>query len=120
MKIVKVEWTDIDALTPSQTTGESKSIVIINTPKNCGMCPFRESPWSFCLGEYEKEKHCPLKPLPRKIEVDVKKIEDIMHAEFQMTDVIQDKIVADIKLETDKLIALGYNQCIEEILGGKQ
>lgn len=44
----------------------SKSIVVINTPKNCRVCPFRESPWSFCLGEYEKEKHCPLKPLPQK------------------------------------------------------
>lgn len=45
----------------------NKSIVVINTPDNCNMCPFKESPWSFCLGEYEKEKHCPLKPMPERI-----------------------------------------------------
>ena len=58
-----------------------------------------------------------LKPMPQKKEIDVKKIEDIMHIEFQFTDVIRDKYIADIKLETDKLIAIGYNRCISEILG---
>lgn len=46
----------------------NKSIVVINTPENCRKCPFRESAWSFCLGEYEKEKHCPLRPLPQKLD----------------------------------------------------
>lgn len=44
----------------------NKSIVVINTPENCKQCPFEESPWSFCLGEYEKEKHCPLRSMPQK------------------------------------------------------
>lgn len=66
---------------------------------------------------FHKYKNIELKPMPKKLEVDVKKIEDIMHAEYQMVDVIQDKIIAEIKLNTDKLIALGWNGCINEILG---
>lgn len=62
-------------------------------------------------------KDVELKPVPQKLEVDVKRIEDIMHTEFQMVDVIQDKIKAEIKFNTDKLIALGYNHCIDEITG---
>ena len=57
-----------------------------------------------------------LKPMPKKIKVDVKLIEDIMHTEFQMTDFIRNKFIAKINLETDKLIAIGYNRCIDEIL----
>ena len=60
---------------------------------------------------------CPLKPLPEKKEVKVEKIEDIMHTEFQTMDVITDKFIADVRFETDKLIALGYNACIDEISG---
>ena len=60
---MKAEWTNRDSLSIEETTGQnSKSIVVIDTPKNCRLCPLRESPWSFCLGEYEK--HCPLRPLP--------------------------------------------------------
>lgn len=58
-----------------------------------------------------------LKPLPKKIEVNVEKIEDIMHTEYRTIDIIQDKYIADIKLEVDNLIAVGYNRCIDEILG---
>ncbi|MBR3118996.1 MAG: hypothetical protein IKF29_07115 [Oceanobacillus sp.] len=83
----------------------SKSIVVINTPKNCEQCPFRESPWSFCLGEYEKEKHCPLKPVP-----EIKNLRDY-----------RDKIVGDYKLQIriSDFIS-GYNSCIDEILGEEE
>lgn len=61
-----------------------------------------------------------LQPMPKKMEVDVEKIEDIMHTEIQLVDAIQDKIIADIKLETDKLISLGWNGCIDKILGEEE
>lgn len=64
-----------------------KSIVVINTPKNCRVCPFRQSPWTFCLGEYEKEKHCPLRPLPQRYD------EGAMREQK------------------------GWNRCLDEILG---
>lgn len=60
---------------------------------------------------------CPLKPIPQKKEVEVNKIDDIMRVEYSIEDIYNGKYVADIMLETDKLIAIGYNGCIDEILG---
>ena len=77
-----------------------KSIVVINTPKNCRVCPFRQSPWTFCLGEYEKENHCPLRPLPQK----KKPLFDPNHCEIEE----EIKIIHEID---------GYNRCIDEIMG---
>lgn len=75
-----------------------KSIVVIDTPKNCRVCPFRTSPWSFCLGEYEKENHCPLRPLPS-------------HMELELT-------VSQIKAITvNNSFRMGWNMCLGEILG---
>ena len=105
-----------------------KEILVIDKPEYCDDCPILFE--NYCgktlmkleldydeTCNYLRPSWCPLRPLPQKIEVDVKKIEDIMNTEFQMVDVIQDKIKAKIKLDTDKLIALGYNKCIDEILG---
>lgn len=110
-----------------------KAILVIDKPESCDDCPLMHSYFDNgygwvkeCIGSGENdcivfnkkiEDYCPLKPLPRKKEVEVNKIEDIMHTEFQTIDVISDKYIANIKLETDKLIAIGYNGCIDEILG---
>ncbi len=56
-----------------------------------------------------------LRPLPQKKEVEVNEIEDLMHTEFQTMDVITDKFIADVRFETEKLIALGWNACLKEI-----
>lgn len=56
-----------------------------------------------------------VRPLPEKVKV--KKIEDIMHAELQIMDEIENRLIAKIKLETDKLFALGYNAYHDEITG---
>lgn len=109
---MKAEWTNADALTPSQTTG--KSILVIDMPKNCEECPLRlwdsESQYYNACTPTLKEKHsvtdeyeecediltrpiwCPLKPMPEKKEVS------------------DDAYVADY---TD--FDLGWNACIEEI-----
>lgn len=72
-----------------------KSVVVIDTPENCRRCPFRFAPWSFCLGEYEKENHCPLRPLPSKL------------VPFGYLDAGNE----------DGLYEKGYNDCIDEITG---
>ena len=58
-----------------------------------------------------------LKPLPQKKEVEVNEINDIMHTEYSIRDIYNDKYVADICLATDKLISLGWNYCIDKIIG---
>ena len=108
-----------------------KAILVINMPKDCGECMLladgyleKQNRWfdkcwvkqKLLDNDMKKPKWCPLKPMPQKKEVEVNKIEDIMNTEFQMVDVIQDKIKAKIKLDTDKLITLGWNACIDMIL----
>ena len=61
-----------------------------------------------------------LKPMPQKKKVEVNDIKDIMHVEYSIEDIYKNKYVADIQLATDKLIALGYNWCIDEILGEEE
>lgn len=66
------------------------------------------------------ENNLPLKQLPEKKNVEVEKIDDIMRTEFQTADVFTDKFVAKIKLDTDKLLALGWNSCLENIIGNDE
>lgn len=104
-----------------------KAILVLNDihdiPKNCMSCPLIEyhHEYSIICRHYQtgdtRPTWCPLRPLPDKIEVKVEKIEDIMHTELQLTDIFSNKIMAEIKFETDKLIALGYNACIDKIVG---
>ena len=105
----------------------NKSILIIDTPNSCADCSLKRG--LFCgengnsLYEYihydeslnDKPSWCPLKPLPEKKEVEVNKIEDIMHTEYSIEDIYKNKYIADIRLATDKLISLGWNACLKEI-----
>ena len=121
---MKAEWTNKDVLTQSETTSQSKSILVIDTPKNCAECKLIHLQGigeSICnaVDWSRRPSWCPLRPLPDKMEVKVEKIEDIMHTELQLTDIFSNKIMAEVKFETDKLIALGYNACIDEIVGGE-
>ena len=109
----------------------SKSILVIDTPKNCNqcdlhyavqvnarcleMCPLQVEGLNNIYGDLPDG--CRLRPLPQKKEVEVNKIDDIMHTEYSIEDIYTNKYIADIRLATDKLIALGYNMCLDEILG---
>ena len=53
--------------------------------------------------------------MPQKKEVEVNRIEDIMHTEYSIEDIFTNKYIATIRLATDKLISLGWNACLEEI-----
>lgn len=103
-----------------------KAVLVIDMPNSCVECPcFHEyycprlgralGVWSSYTG---KPVDCQLKPLPQKKEVEVNEIEDLMRAEFTVEDFYNDKYVAKIRLATNKMIALGWNACLEEI-GGK-
>lgn len=122
--MIRAEWTNRDNLSIETTGLNSKAILVIECiPENCGKC--RLADFGKCWGSKsyihlstkDRPKECPLRPLPQKREVEVNEIKDIMHTEFQTTDVITDKFIADIKFETDKFIALGYNSCIDDIMG---
>ena len=102
-----------------------KAIVMIDMPTKCSNCQFVEewfNEWGkktyYCsLHKMDVPKNgdiCEkLRPLPEKKSVEVRDIEDIMHADFLL-----DSLVAKINLDADKLIALGWNACVDEILGG--
>ena len=68
---MKAEWTNADALTPSETTG--KSILVIDTPKECDGCPCLNRKLWECQADKkrrssdERPSWCPLKPTPEKI-----------------------------------------------------
>ena len=71
---MKAEWTNADNLTPSQTTG--KSILVIDTPKECDGCPCLNQKLWECQADIkrrssdERPSWCPLKPMPSKIDAD--------------------------------------------------
>ena len=90
---MNVEWTNKDVLTQSETTGQSKAILVINMPKSCADC--RLSDFGRCWGtrsyihmkSYDIPVDCPLKPLPKR------------------------------KNEYTDIDAMGWNACIDDILG---
>ena len=83
---MKAEWTNKDVLTQSETTSQSKSILVIDTPTRCFDCPLYTSigyeddctEYGFCddrnilnqkeaqekIRFDEKPTWCPLRPLP--------------------------------------------------------
>ena len=79
-----------------------KSILVIDTPKNCPDCQLMVDGWCYgkhyadVYGELEKDKRptwCPLKSLPQRKETDgTEPFEIFMHRE-------------------------GWNQCLDEIMG---
>lgn len=116
----------------------SKSILVIDTPTCCADCPLMlwdalSEYYGACVptlkevnsvtDEYKENEDrdtrpswCPLKPMPQKKEVEVNEIEDIMHTGYSIEEIYTNKYIADIRLATDKLILLGWNACLEEIL----
>lgn len=59
-----------------------------------------------------------LKPMPqRKIVGEIKKVDDFMKSDIQ---IINEKVTASMILDTELLLASGYNLCIDEISGEKE
>lgn len=81
----------------------SKSVLVIETPENCGKCKFISEFWCRAMNGRRVPNNdvipnwCPLKPLPEKKEY----------------------IVPIDNVESYKdIIAVGWNACIDEIAGG--
>lgn len=81
----------------------SKSVLVIDTPENCGKCKFISEFWCRAMNGRRVPNNdvipnwCPLKPLPEKKEY----------------------IVPIDNVESQKdIIAVGWNACINEITGG--
>ena len=79
-----------------------KSVLVIDTPENCGKCKFISGFWCRAMGDRRVPNNdaisgwCPLKPLPEKKEY----------------------IVPIDNVESQKdIIAVGWNKCIDEITG---
>lgn len=69
------------------------------------------------IEEYKEGLH-KLKPMPqRKIVGEIEKVSDFMKSDIQ---VINEKVSAEIMLDTELLLASGYNKCIDEILLGEE
>lgn len=59
-----------------------------------------------------------LKPMPqRKIVGEIEKVNDFMKPDIQ---IINEKVTAKMMLDTELLLASGYNKCIDEILGEEE
>jgi hypothetical protein len=68
---MKAEWTNKDVLTQSETTGQSKSILVIDTPENCAECKLmflQGVGESICnaVDWSRRPSWCPLRPMPEK------------------------------------------------------
>ena len=122
---MKAEWTNKDSLS-IESTGQ-KAILVTDMPDSCLSCDYTLCHIcdvdKFTIGDYMNGKvelikdtgrhiSCPFKSMPEKKEVEVNRIEDIMHTEFSIED-----ISTKIRLDTDKIFSLGWNACIDEILG---
>ena len=88
-------------------------LVIDDMPNSCDKCEVRCD--GYTAKEYSEKgikrpSWCPLKPIPEKLRIEASRIEDVMSSEFDI-----DKLTLKIQLDTDKLFALGWNACIEEL-----
>ena len=99
---MKAEWTNKDVLTQSETTGQSKSILVIDTPNNCAECKLMYLQGigeSICNAvDWERRPSwCPLRPMPSRKN----------NNESEMVGCLQ----------MDIGYTLGWNECLEEIAG---
>ena len=113
------ENTNPNLNTTRNSTRSSKAMLIIDMPDSCGTCPLRSySNLALQCTPLRKTKEtddvCPLRPMPEKKVVTVKRIEDIQS--YSITEVA-DKISAKIILKTNEAFAFGWNACLDEIMG---
>jgi len=99
-----------------------KAVLVINKmPTGCIGCPCYYEDRGKCQNTWEEVEDdctrpswCPLRPLPSKKDVTVKRFEDIQS--YSITEVA-DKISAKIILKTDEIFAFGWNTCLDSIIG---
>lgn len=86
----------------------SKSVLVMDTPENCGKCKFISGFWCRAMNGRRVPNNdvipnwCPLKPLPDKM-----KLTGVYGREY---------FQSNGKMPSYKI---GWNQCIDEITGGE-
>lgn len=113
-----------------------KALLVVDMPKDCGDCRmidcvnydntrarckamvYAKNEHSKYIGINDKPSWCPLKPIPQKKEVkEINDIDDFMKSEIQ---IINEKVTARMMLDTELLLASGYNLCVDELLGEEE
>ena len=92
---MKAEWTNKDSLS-IESTGQ-KAVLVIDMPTDCIKCPLADG---YCWNTFPskgKADGCPLKPLPQE-------------REFSKQNILP------INVDGNSFV-LGWNACIDEILG---
>lgn len=80
------------------------------------LCGLTGKEFDFINGE--RKDFCPLKPLPQRKKVgEIEKIDDFMESDIQT---INEKVTARIMLDTELLLASGFNLCLDDILGEQE
>ncbi|MBP3891425.1 MAG: hypothetical protein J6D29_04555 [Solobacterium sp.] len=106
----------------------SKSILIIDTPKECWDCPLHMESWDvdfeeimICNAEKleshygEIPNYCPLKPMPQKKNF----IDEFMKVDRGPYGFLSEEDFYELSDSLSKQIR-GYNFCIDEILDGQE
>lgn len=95
----------------------SKAILILDNIDETEIAELRANIQLNLYGEDRGEyTNCPLKPMPERKKVgEIERVDDFMKSEIR---VMVEKVEAQIRLDTELLLATGYNACIDEILGG--
>lgn len=107
----------------------NKSILIIDTPSCCSRCTIFNDNQLLCCGSKVNYKEsqvmrssiCPLKPLPERKCVESLE-EELSADDFMKTDIQKtiDGMMAEITLNTNLIFAVGYNHCLDEIIGDEE
>ena len=113
---MKAEWTNKDVLTQSETTGQSKSILVFDMPTTCTDCPCYDYIHGVCANTHkdcelriqEKPSWCPLKQMPPKKEIDI---------ETDLSSISGNDYISGYKDGYNRGVDVGWNRCLDEILG---
>ncbi len=92
-----------------------KAIAIMDKPKNCEECVFGICKYSLPLSIHRKAYYCQLKEPKGRVSEDFDYDEEVHLSNCPLREVPQRKTDAD-----KYYYALGYNTCIDEILGDKE
>ena len=104
----------------------SKSLLIIHTPIHCGECACHvlghEGFRYCCLSGHRLDDkdyctkrldNCPLKLMPnKKIVKEIRSMNDIVGYSINQ---LGDIFTAHVELQTETLLSLGYNKCIDDL-----
>lgn len=107
----------------------SKAILVVDMPSSCSRCIIFDDNQLLCCvskvnykeSQVMRSSICPLKPLPERKYVESLE-EEVSADDFMKTDIQKtiDGMMAEITLNTNLIFAVGYNHCLDEIIGDEE